>query len=94
MKTDKKYVNGQPVSVQNGDMLTYFFKTGIVRARGKNVGETMEGKWIFNRESGALWQVGNFLNGKKHGKWVRYGENSEVEYDADFEDGKLIRKNK
>jgi antitoxin component YwqK of YwqJK toxin-antitoxin module len=94
MKADKQYSNGQPVCVQDGDTLTYFFKTGIVKARGKNIRELMEGQWIFNRESGTLWQVGNFLNGKKHGNWTRYDENAEIEYDADFKDGKLIRKNK
>ena len=94
MKASKLYANGQPVSSQDGDILTYFFKAGIVKARGKNIGGIMEGEWIFNRESGALWQVGNFLSGKKHGRWLRYNKDTEIEYDADFKDGKLIRKNK
>ncbi len=94
MKASQQYVNGQPVSRQDGDMLTYFFKTGIIRARGKYIGGIMEDEWIFNRESGALWQVGNFSSGKKHGSWIRYNRDAEIEYDAEFEDGKLIRKNK
>lgn len=94
MKDRKQYANGQPVYTQDGDMLTYFFKTGIVKARGKYIGEIMEGEWIFNRESGTLWQVGHFLNGKKHGSWIRYGKDAEIEYDAEFKDGKLVHKNK
>ena len=31
---EKTYENGQRVSDQKGDTLTYYFKTGIVRARG------------------------------------------------------------
>jgi antitoxin component YwqK of YwqJK toxin-antitoxin module len=54
----------------------------------------MEGKWIFNRESGDLWQIGNFKNDKKHGQWIRYDKTGKVEYDADFENGKLIKKRK
>ena len=94
MKDRKQYANGQPVYIQDGDILTYFFKTGIVKARGKNIRETMEGEWIFNRESGALWQVGNFLGGKKHGRWIRHDRDGEIEYDAEFNDGKLIRKHR
>ena len=55
----KTYKNGQKASEQKGDTLTYYFKSGIVRARGKSKKRSMEGKWIFNRESGQLWQVGH-----------------------------------
>jgi antitoxin component YwqK of YwqJK toxin-antitoxin module len=94
MKPTKNYVNGQPVSSQDGDILTIFFKTGIVKAKGKYVGGQMEGEWHFFREPGTLWQVGNFAGGKKHGKWVRYSKDAEIEYDAEFESGKLVKKNK
>src|SRR5687767_8357150 len=46
------YKNGQLISEQKGNVLTYYFKTGLVKAKGKSVEGSMEGKWIFNRESG------------------------------------------
>ena len=44
----------------------------------------MEGKWIFNRESGQLWQTGNFKNNEKHGEWIRYDKKGEKEYHVNF----------
>ncbi len=84
------YKNGQLISEQKGDWLTYFFKTGLVKARGKSINGVMEGKWIFNRESGKLWQIGNFRKNKKHGEFIRYDKNGEKEYHAKFSDGKLV----
>ena len=92
MKMKEHYQNGQKVYEQKGDTLTYFFKTGIIKARGKSIIGVMGGRWIFNRESGELWQVGHFKNSKKHGEWVRYDKNGKEEYRAQFADGKLVSK--
>ena len=91
MQKDEVYANGQPVSHLEGDVLTYFFKDGIVKACGGFVDGKMEGAWIFNRAGGALWQEGNFRNGKKHGRWVRYGKSGTIEYDQEFVDDKPVR---
>ncbi len=88
---NKTYKNGQIVSEVKNNILTYYFKTGIIRAKGKYVNDSMEGKWIFNRENGQLWQIGNFKNNKKHGKWIRYNREGNVEYDQSFIDGKIIK---
>lgn len=40
---------------------------------------TLEGEWIFYRQSGQLWQIGNFQNNKKHGKWIRFNKDNQVE---------------
>ena len=45
----------------------------------------MEGEWVFYRESGQLWQTGNFQHNLKHGRFVRYDKNDKVEYDETFE---------
>ncbi len=52
----------------------------------------MEGEWIFYRESGQLWQVGNFEHNLKHGRFIRYNKKDEVEYDETFVRGKLVKK--
>ena len=55
----------------------------------------MEGEWIFYRETGQLWQIANFENGKKHGRWIRYNKNDEIEYQETFENNKIVKvKNK
>jgi antitoxin component YwqK of YwqJK toxin-antitoxin module len=92
MKTKGLYKNGQKVNEQKGQTLTWFFKTGLMKARGKSVNGVMEGRWIFNRESGQLWQVGHFRHNMKHGEFVRYDKKGREEYRARFVDGKWVSK--
>lgn len=44
MLDKKSFANGQQVYEQNGDILTYFFKNGIVKAVGTFVNGIMEGE--------------------------------------------------
>lgn len=88
----KEYANGQKVFEQEGDILTYFYKNGNIKARGKSIKGIMQGEWIFYRETGQLWQIGNFKDNQKHGNFIRYDRNDQVEYNEDFENGKLKRK--
>lgn len=92
MMKKKQYANGQPTYEQTGDTLTYFFKDGKVKAQGASINGIMEGEWKFYRESGQLWQVGNFRNDQKHGPWIRYDKKGQLEYDEQFEEGKQLRK--
>ncbi len=90
---DKKhYTNGQKVYELTKDTLTYFYKNGNLKATGLFINECMEGKWKFYRESGQLWQVGNFEHNLKHGRFIRYDKKDEVEYDKTFVKGKLVKK--
>ena len=87
MMKNKTYSNGQKTHEQSGDLLTYYFKNGNKKAEGRFVRETMEGEWIFYRETGQLWQVGNFKEGQKSGPWIRYDKNDALEYQEVFENG-------
>jgi antitoxin component YwqK of YwqJK toxin-antitoxin module len=89
MKDKKTYVNGQSVQSWAGDELTYYFKSGIIKARGLSIDGQMEGEWKFYRESGQLWQIGNFKNGIKNGSWLRYDKLGVLEYDKEFENGSI-----
>lgn len=92
---DKKYfVNGQIAHELIGDKLTYFFKNGKMKATGPFIKGIMEGQWMFYRETGQLWQIGNFKNGKKHGSFIRYDRNDQVEYQETFENDKIIKNKK
>jgi len=51
------YTNGQKVFEFTGNKLTFFFKTGIVKAEGIFEDGQMEGEWKFYRENGKLWQI-------------------------------------
>ena len=42
-------------------------------------------------ENGQLLQEGNFRENNKDGEWKRYNENGEIEYHAEFKNGKLIK---
>ena len=88
----KEYANGQKVFEQEGDILTYYYKNGKIKARGISINGRMQGEWIFYRETGQLWQIGNFKDHQKHGNFIRYDRNDQVEYNEDFENGKLIKK--
>jgi len=90
MPDKKNYANGQKVCELTGDRLTFFFKTGVVKAEGSFINDSMEGEWKFYRETGKLCQVGNFRNGKKDGLWVRYDRNNKIEYQETFRDNKKI----
>lgn len=87
----KEYANGQKTYEQKGDTLTYFFKDGKVKAEGLSIHDLMEGEWKFYRESGQLWQVGNFKNGQKDSTWVRYDKNGSLEYKENFKNGKITK---
>ena len=87
-----KYANGQNVCELRGDRLTYYFKTGAVKAEGSFINDVMEGEWKFYRESGQLWVVGNFRSGKKNGPWIRFDKNGKLEYDETFLDGRVVKK--
>ena len=94
MQDKSHYTNGQKIFEQKGDVLTYFYKTGKVKAQGISINGSMQGEWIFYRESGQLWQVGNFKDNKKHGSFIRHDKKDQVEYEEMFDNGKIVKKAK
>lgn len=91
MMNKKQYVNGQKTYEQVGDKLIYFFKDGKIKAEGISIKGLMQGEWKFYRESGQLWQVGNFLDNVKNGKWVRYDKQGHIEFEEVFKQGAIIK---
>lgn len=92
MLEHKEYANGQRVFELIGNQLTYFFKSGQVKAVGRYEDGQMEGEWRFYRETGQLWQVGHFAGGKKNGTWSRYDRNDRLEYLETFENDRKVKK--
>lgn len=86
------YRNGQVKSDIKGDILTHYFVDGTIKAQGRIVKEKMDGKWIFNKKDGSLWQIGNFKEDIKDGEWIRYDSKGEIAYHVEFKDGKIIKK--
>jgi len=91
MKTSGKYSNGQPVKEQKGDILTYYHLNGDIKAQGKCVDGLFQGKWIFNKKEGYLWNIGHFKNHEKHGKWIRYTADGSIEKEELFFKGKKTK---
>lgn len=85
----KTFSNGRPTYTLEGHYLTYFFKNGKVKAEGKSVDGVMQGEWKFYRETGRLWQVGHFKDNQKHGTWIRYDKQGNLEYNETFENGTI-----
>ena len=91
MMKNNTYSNGQKTFEQVGEELTYFFKNGKIKAEGISINGIMEGEWKFYRETGQLWQVGNFKEGQKHGSWIRYDKKGKLEYEETFTNGNLMK---
>jgi antitoxin component YwqK of YwqJK toxin-antitoxin module len=86
------YSNGQKVTEQTGDILTYYFEDGTIKAQGKLVDGIMQGEWIFNKKEGYLWQVGHFNEaGQKHGLWTRYNPDGSIQKEQNFLQGKQVK---
>jgi antitoxin component YwqK of YwqJK toxin-antitoxin module len=92
MLNKKNYKNGQKVYELNGNKLTYFFKNGKIKAEGLFENNLMDGEWRFYRETGQLWQTGNFSGGKKNGVFVRYDRNNNIEYQESFENDVVVKR--
>jgi len=90
MKTSGNFKNGQPVLEQDGDTLTYYHVDGSIKAQGPCIDGQFQGKWIFNKKSGQLWNVGHFKDNQKHGEWTRYKPDGTVEKTETFERGKKV----
>jgi antitoxin component YwqK of YwqJK toxin-antitoxin module len=90
MLKKKNYVNGQKICELTGDRLTYYYKSGAVKAEGSFINDVMEGEWRFYRETGELSQIGNFRNGIKNGLWIRYDRKGNPEYNKMFREGKAV----
>ncbi|MHC1709616.1 MAG: toxin-antitoxin system YwqK family antitoxin [Methanomassiliicoccales archaeon] len=84
MFSKERYSNGQKAYDLMGDVLTYFYKNGKVKAKGRFVDGLMEGEWTFFRETGQLWQVGHFERGNKKGPWIRYDRKGSKEFEKVF----------
>ncbi len=89
---DSFFKNGQRATEQKGDVLTYFYKSGPVKAKGKYIDDMMQGKWVFNHEDGSLWQIGHFKDNQKHGEWIRYDKKGKPEYHEHFVEGKIVKR--
>jgi antitoxin component YwqK of YwqJK toxin-antitoxin module len=92
MLKNQEYANGQTTYELVGNKMTYFFKNGNIKAEGILENSQMEGEWRFYRETGQLWQVGNFINNMKHGTWIRYDKDGKLEYSETFNNNKIVKK--
>ena len=92
MLKNKEYTNGQKTYELIGNKMTYFFKNGKIKAEGILDNNQMQGEWRFYRETGQLWQVGNFINDNKDGTWIRYDKNGRLEYSETFKDNIVVKK--
>lgn len=86
------YKNGQPKAEIKDDFLIFYFEDGTTKAQGKIRDEKMEGKWIFYKKGGQLWQIAHFYADTKDGELIRYDSKGEIAYHVVFKKGKVVEK--
>tara|TARA_B100001559_G_scaffold139978_2_gene117574 strand:+ start:1785 stop:2144 length:360 start_codon:yes stop_codon:yes gene_type:complete len=69
--------------------VTKFHDNGIVFQTGFLKNNKLHGDWISFNKDGSKKSRGNYVNGKKTGKWLFWNDNKLIE--ADFKDNKLIK---
>lgn len=87
----KTYKNGQIKSEIQGDLLVNYFEDGTIKSKGQIINEKMNGKWLFNKKGGLLWQIGHFKEDVKNGEWMTYDSKGDIVYHVEFSNGKVIR---
>ena len=75
---------------QQSETLTWFIKTGLKKAEGRSVDGVMHHEWHSWRETGELWQAGQFRDAVKHGPWVRHTRDGSFERAEPFEGGRAV----
>ncbi len=91
MLKNTTYKNGQKPYELIDHVMTVFFNTGIIKARGPFANNKMEGEWMFYRKSGELWQIGHFDANQKHGLWTRFDRNGQVDKKETFAHGLIAK---
>lgn len=86
------YKNGQPKAEIKGEFLIFYFEDGTIKAKGKIRNEKMEGKWVFYKKGGHLWQTAYFSADVKNGELIRYDSKGEIAYHVIFKNGKVVEK--
>lgn len=92
MLSKTHYANGQKVYELGEGRLTYFYKSGKLKAEGPFADGMMQGEWRFYDESGRLLQTGNLKDNLKDGLWIRYAGDGTEEYNEKFEAGRKVKK--
>ena len=55
-----------------------YHNDGTIWAKGKMVGDTLEGYWEWFRKDGVIMRSGYFIKGKQTGEWTTYDKNGKV----------------
>jgi antitoxin component YwqK of YwqJK toxin-antitoxin module len=86
------YKNGQPKTELADGVMTHFFVDGSIKAQGPMTEDgKMDGRWVFNKKEGHLWQVGYFERDLQHGEWTVYASDGSVESTKVFERGRRVQ---
>ncbi len=81
------------VTEKNGDLVeaTYYYEDGSIQQKGTFKDGKLHGTWKLYDAEGNKIAVGNYLEGKKEGKWFFWTEDSLKE--VDYIDSKIVSVN-
>jgi antitoxin component YwqK of YwqJK toxin-antitoxin module len=57
---------------------THYHKDGTVWAKGKLIGDKMDGPWVWFRKDGSKMRSGHFTKGVQTGEWTTYDKSGKV----------------
>ena len=68
-----------------------YYSCGQLKITGYTENGLRTGEWVWYDRQGKRQQTGEYLAGQRHGTWVRYRSNGNIMYQADFNNGELIK---
>ena len=82
----------EKVEFEKGKLLSFekFYENGQSQGKVSIVDGTLNGESIYFYENGSIYKKGYWKNDLKHGHWMTYDENSNLEYTEIFDNGKFI----
>ncbi len=77
---------------EKGKLLSFekFYENGQSKGKVIITDGQLNGESIYFYENGTIHKKGSWKNDLKHGQWMTYGQNSNLEYTEIYENGKFI----
>jgi len=93
--------NGDQTAKNGNGFINLYYPNKHLKALGKIENQSASGYWEYYNDAGGLCEVGSFVNGNKHGRWIegdlegiKYLENACYASDEDFKRAMEKQKNK
>lgn len=82
----------EKVEYKKGKLLSFekFYENGQSQGKVSIVDGALNGESVYFYENGSVYKKGHWKNDLRHGHWMTFDENSNLEYTEIYENGKFI----